>query len=86
MGGPKAPELRYPRINLLEWFMFQPIKTTLCVHRHFDETSLAQHAQMLGHHGLRHVKLAFNLSHRLFGRDQQAQDRAAVGLGNDFEY
>src|SRR5262249_22278577 len=69
-----------------KWFRFQPVQTALCIHRAFNETGLAQHAQVLGHGRLRHTKLTLDLSHRLSGRDQKAQYRAAVRLRNDFEY
>ena len=52
----------------------------------FDETGLAQHAQVLGHGRLRHAELMLDLSHRLLGRHQQAQYRAAARLRNDFEH
>jgi hypothetical protein len=85
VSGPEPAELSQPGIHLLKWFRFQPVETALCVHRGFHETGLAQHSQVLGHGRLRHTKLTFDLSHRLLGRDQEAQDRAAVRLRNDFE-
>lgn len=85
VGGPEAAELTEPGIDLLKRFGFQPVKPALRVHRGFDETGLAQHAQVLGYGRLRHTKLALDLSYRLLGREQEAQDGAAVGLGNDFE-
>ena len=81
-----ARELSQPGIHLLKRFRFQPVETALCVYRGFHETGIAQHAQVLGHSRLRHTKLTLNLSHRLLGGDQQAQDRAAVRLRNDFEH
>ena len=72
VGGPEAAELSQPGIDLLKWFRLQPVETALCVHRRFDETGIAQHAQVLGHGRLRHTKLVLNLSHRLLGRDQEA--------------
>src|SRR2546429_1584810 len=77
--GPEPAELIQPVINLLEWLWLQAIETALCVHRGFDETGVAQHAQVLGHSRLRHPQPALDLSHRLLGQDQEAQDRAAVG-------
>ena len=84
--GPESAELGQPVVELLKWFRFQPVETALCVHPGFHETRLAQHAQVLGHGRLRHAKLALDLSHRLLGRDQEAQYRAAVRLRNDFEH
>ena len=83
--GPEPAELSQPGIHLLKRFRLQAVETALCVHRGFDETGVAQHAQMLGHRRLRHAKPALDLSHRLWGREQEAQDRAAIRLGNDFE-
>src|ERR1700747_2323575 len=86
VSGPEPAEWRQPHIHLLKWFGFEPVETTLCVHRGFDETGLAQHAQVLGHGRLWHTKLTLDLADRLLRRDQEAQDRAAVRLRNDFEY
>src|SRR2546427_5541155 len=83
--GPEPTELTQPVINLLEWLWLQAIETALCVHRGFHETGLAQHAQVLGDRGLRHPQPALDLSHRLLGQDQEAQDRAAVQLCDDGE-
>src|SRR5215471_9225570 len=83
---PKAAELSQPGIQLLKGFRFQSVEAALCVHRGFDEAGLAQHSQMLGYGRLRHTKLTLDLSHRLLGRHQEAQDGAAVRLGNDFEH
>jgi len=66
VGGPEPPELSQPGIQLPKWFRFQPVETALGVHRGFHETSLAQHAQVLGHGRLRHTQLALDLSHGLF--------------------
>src|SRR5947207_14009596 len=86
MSGPEPAERLQPDIHLLKWFRFQPVETALCIHRGFYETGLAQHTQVLGHGRLRHTKLTLHLSHRLLGREQEAQYRAAVRLRNDFEH
>src|SRR5882672_4433546 len=86
MRGPEPTELSQPGIHLLERFRFQPVEAALCVHRGFHETGLAQHSQVLGHGWLRHTKPTLDLSHRLLGRDQEAQYRAAVRLRNDCEH
>jgi len=86
MSGPEAAKLNEPGIQLLKRFRLQPVETALCVHRGFHEAGLSQHSQMLGDRGLGHAKLTLDFSDRLLGRDQQAQYRAAVRLGNDFEY
>ena len=84
--GPEPAEGSQPGIDLLKWFRFQPVEAALCVHRGFDEAGLAQHPQVFGHGRLGHTKLTLDLSHRLLRRDQEAQDRAAVRLRNDFEH
>ena len=81
-----AAELRQPGIHLLKWPGFQPVETALRVHRGFHKTGVAQHAQVLGYGRLRHTKLTLDLPHRLFGRDQESQYRAAVRFRNDFEH
>src|SRR5580700_706898 len=86
MLGPEPAERSQPGIHLLKWFKFQPVETALGVHRGFHETGIAQHSQVFGHRWLRHTKLTLNLSNRLLGRDQEAQYRAAVRLGDDFEH
>jgi hypothetical protein len=86
MSRPEPAELSQPGIQLLKWFRFQPVETALCVHRGFYETRLSQYSQVLGHGRLRHTKLTLDLSHRLLGRNQEAQYRTAVWLRNDFEY
>ena len=83
--GPEPAELSEPGIHLLKRFRSQPVEAALCVHRGFHEAGLAQHPQVLGHGRLRHTKLTLDLSHRLLGRDQQAQYRPSVRLRNDFE-
>jgi hypothetical protein len=85
MSGPESAEPSQPGIQLLKWLRFQPVETALCVHCGFHETGVAQHSQVLGHGRLRHAKLTLDLSHRLLGRGQEAQYRAAVGLRNDLE-
>src|SRR5580704_9130964 len=86
VSGPEAAELSQPGIHLSKRSRFQPVESALGVDRRFDEPGVAQHAQMLRHGRLRHTKPALDLSHRLLGRAQQTQYRAAVRLRNDFEY
>jgi hypothetical protein len=47
VNGPEPAELSQPGIHLLKWSRFQPVETTLCVHRGFHETALSQHSQVL---------------------------------------
>ena len=83
--GPEPPERGQPGIHFLQWPGPQPVETTLCIHHRFHEPGLAQHPQMFGHGRLRYPKPSLDLSNRSLRRDQEAQDRAAVRLGNDFE-
>ena len=85
MSGPEPAKPGQPRIQLLKWFRFQSVETALRIYGRFHEAGVAQHSQVLRYGGLRHTKLALDLSHRLLRRDQEAQDCAAVRLGNDFE-
>ena len=85
VGGPESAERSQPGIHLLKRLRSQPVETALCGHRGFDKTGIAQHAQVFGHSRLGHTKLTLDLSHRLLGRGQEVQYRAAVGLRNDFE-
>src|SRR5881397_920369 len=86
VSGPELAERSQPGLHLQKWFWLQPVETALCVYRGFYETGLAQHSQVLGHGRLPHTKPTLDLSHRLLGRDQEAQDRAAVRLRNDCEH
>ena len=72
VSGPEPAELSEPGIDLLKRLKPQPVETALCVHRGLDETGFAQHAQVLGHGRLRHMKATLDLSHRLFRRDEEA--------------
>src|SRR5262249_62135239 len=83
--GPELTEWREPGIHLPEWFRFQPVQATLCIHRRLHEAGLAQYAQVLRDGRLRHAKVTFDFADRLLRRDQQAQYRAAVRLCDDFE-
>jgi hypothetical protein len=44
---PEPAEWSQPGIDLLKWFGFEPVKTALRIDRGFDETGLAQYAQVL---------------------------------------
>ena len=85
VDGPEPAERSQPGLDLLKRLGPQPVETPLCVPRGLHEAGLAQHPQVLRHGRLRHPELALDLSDRLFGRDQEAQDGAAVRLGDDFE-
>src|SRR4051812_6656805 len=85
VGGPELTEWRQPGIHLLQWLRVQPVETALCVDRGFDETGLAQDAQVLRDGRLRHPQLTLDLADRLFGGDQEAENGAAVRLRDDFK-
>ena len=83
--GPEAAELRQPRIELLEGFRFEAVETALRVNGGFNKTGVAEDAEMLGDGGLGHAQAALDVSDGLLGGAEEAEDGAAVGLGNDFE-
>jgi hypothetical protein len=62
VSGPESAELIEPGIDLLKWFGAEAVETTLGVDGGFDETGVAQHAQMLGDGGLRHAKSPLDVS------------------------
>ena len=47
VSRPEPAERSQPSVYLLKRFWLQAVKTPLCVHRGFHETSLAQHSQVL---------------------------------------
>lgn len=65
VSGPEAAEGSQPGIDLLKGSRPQTVETALGVHGGFDESGVAQHAQVLGDGRLRHTKLTLDLSHRL---------------------
>ncbi len=85
VAGPEPAEGGEPGIHFLQRFGIEAINAALRVHGRVDETRLAQHAEMLGYGRLRHAQLALDLADRLFRRDEQAEDRAAVRLRDDVE-
>src|SRR4051812_19094656 len=85
VGRPEAEELGQPDIHLQQRSRFEAVEATLCVYGGIYETSFAQHAQVFGYSRLGHTKLALDLSHRLFRRDQKAQYRSAARIGDDFK-
>lgn len=85
VSRPEPAELCQPCIQLLKRFRLQTVETPLRVDRGLHKTGLPEHAQVLGYGRLRHAQLTLDLSHRLLRRSQQAQNGAAVRLGNDFK-
>src|SRR5579863_5908083 len=82
---PEATELFEPGVEFLERAGLQSIEATLSVDSGFDEAGVAKDAQMLGDGRLRHAELTLDLTHGLFGRGEEAEDGAAVRLGDDLE-
>ncbi len=85
MLRPEAPEGGEPGVELHERFRSQSIEASLRYDAGFDESGVAQHAQMLGDGGLRQPQLALDLAHGALGREQQAEDGPSTGLGDDGE-
>src|SRR5262252_2053 len=85
VSGPDPPERSQPGFDLLQRLRFQSVETALCVYGRFDDTGVPQHAQMLRYGRLRHPKPALDVADRLLRREEQAQNRAAVRLGDDVE-
>jgi hypothetical protein len=83
--GPKATELGEPGVELLERSGLQPIESALCVDRRFDEAGVAKDAEMLGDSRLRHAELTLDLTDGLLGGGEEAENGAAVRLGDDLE-
>ena len=82
---PETTELSEPSVELLEWSGLQSVETALGIHCRFDEAGVAQDAEVLGDGRLRHAELTLDLTVGLLGRGQEAEDRAAIGLGDDLE-
>src|SRR5579871_3950115 len=82
---PEATELFEPGVEFLEGSGLQSIEATLRVDSGFDEAGFAKDAQMLGDGRLRHAELTLDLSDGLLGRGEEAEDGAAVRLGDDLE-
>src|SRR5690242_3297364 len=82
---PEAAERGEPRLELDQRFGPESIDAMLRLDPRLDEARVAQHAEVLGHRGLRHAELALELADRPLGRGQQAQQRSAARLGEDGE-
>src|SRR5689334_21289714 len=82
---PEPSKRLEPRVELPKRIRRQPIHATLRVDRRFHVTRLTQHTQVLRNRRLVHPELFLDLSDRLFRGDEKAQDRPAIGLGDDVE-
>jgi hypothetical protein len=85
VGRPQAPERRQPGVDLLEWLGPEPIDAPLGFDARFHEAGLAQHAEVLGHLGLRHPQPTFDLADGALRRRKQTEDGSAVRLRDDRE-
>jgi len=85
MHRPETTELSEPGVELLEWPGLQAIEAALRVDGRFDEAGVAKDAEVLGDGRLGHAELTLDLANGLFVGSQEAEDRAAVGLGDDLE-
>ena len=85
MDGPEAPERSKPGIDLHQRLRADPIDAPLGFHARVYEAGFAQHAEVLGHRGLRHPQPALDLADRSLRRREQAEDGPAVRLGDDRE-
>ena len=83
------PKIRRPKaihtVDLLQWLWPDLINASLRVDARFDESGLAQHAQVLRDRGLRHLQHLFELTDRAFRCGQEREDGAPVGLCDDAE-
>ncbi len=83
--GPEAAEGIQPGIELLQGFGPETIEAALGVDGGFDKAGVAQDAEVFGDGRLGQLEATLNVADRLPGGDEQAEDGAAVGLGDDFE-
>jgi len=82
---PEAAEGSEPRVDFPERFGPEAIEAALPVDGSLDEAGIAEDAEVLGDGGLGHAEVALDLSDGLLGGDQEGEDGAAAGLGNNFE-
>lgn len=85
MDGPELPERREPCIDFHQRLRPNAVKPALRIDTRFDETRIAQHAQVLRNRGLGQIQRVLDVAHRLLGRCEQTQNGAAARFGNDGE-
>src|SRR5580693_2086078 len=83
--GPELAEGSEPGVHFMKRFGFKAIDAALCVHGRLHETGFTQNTKMLRNGWLRHAELALDFSDGLSGGNEEAEDGAAVGLGDDVE-
>jgi hypothetical protein len=82
---PEATELGEPGVELLKRSGLQAIEAALRVDSRFDEAGVAKDAEVLGDGRLGHMELPLDLADGLLVESEKAEDRTAVGLGDDLE-
>ena len=82
---PELAERDEPVVEVLQRPWLDSVDAALCIHGRLDEAGLAQHAQVLGHRRLRQAELPFDFTDRPLGREQQAENRAAIRFRDDGE-
>jgi hypothetical protein len=85
VSRPETAELGEPGIEFLKRTGLEPIEAALRVDCRFDEAGVAKDAEVLGDGGLGHAEMALDVADGLLIESQKAEDRAAVGLGDDPE-
>ena len=86
VSGPEPAERSEPGLDFLKWFRPQPVEHGAVrprwIRRNPPRAARAGASTRLAVA----CELTLDLAHRLFGRDEQAQYRAAVRLGDDVEH
>lgn len=83
--GPVAAERNEPGVELLERLRLDAIQATLRVDAGLDEAGVAEDAEVLGDRGLRESQALLEFADGEVGVDEQGENRAAGGLGDDVE-
>jgi len=84
-ADPHGPVWLQPGIELAQRLRPNPINPPLRVDPRFNETALAQDAQMLRHSRLAHVQFLNQLADRTLALAEQLNDHAAIWLRHDLE-
>ena len=83
--GPPFAVGPQPCVELAQRIGAHAVDAPLGVDTRFHESRIAQHPQMLRHRGLAHRQRVDQIADRPFLGQQEVEDAAAVGLGQDFE-
>ena len=68
-----------------QWLRPDAVDPSLGVDPHVHQARVTEHSQVLGDSRLTEFGRADQIAHRSFGFDQQVEDLAAVGLGENCE-